>query len=134
MAGASASRTSDNQRDCERSQIGWPLSPFEVMIGEPPPYPLDAVLGVDFGLDAGDSDGGGPSQAVEDHCANLSVALAEMVSNVALARARRQERNLAETAGRRVPDVEIGDYYYVLVLARIRRHKLQMKCGWDRGG
>ena len=100
-------------------------SPYEVMFGKPPSHPLDAVLGVDFGLDEGESDGDGPSQMVEAHCAALTEALAAMVPDVAAGQARRHERNLAATAGRRAPDFEIGDY--VLVLAKIRRHKLQMK-------
>ena len=52
---------------------------FEVMFGTHPSHPLDAVLGVGVGLDGGDSDGDGLSQAVEAHCAALTAALPEMV-------------------------------------------------------
>ena len=46
-----------------------------VMFGTPPSHPLDAVLGVDFGLEGGDSDGDEPSQAVEAHCEALTVLI-----------------------------------------------------------
>jgi len=95
-------------------------SPFEVMFGEPPPHPLDAVLGVDFGLDNG-ADEITPSEAVALHCAELSAALEAMIPDVKAAQDRRHQANAARAKNCPLPNLELGDF--VLVLAQGRRHK-----------
>ena len=99
-------------------------SPFEIMFGEQPPHPLDAVLGVDFGLDEED-DGITPSEAVAQHCTGLSEALEAMIPAVQAAQDRRHQHNATRAENRPPPDFELGDF--VLVLAQGRRHKLQMR-------
>ena len=99
-------------------------SPFEVMFGEPPPHPLDAVLGVDFGLDYC-ADEITPSEAVAQHCAGLSAALEAMIPDVQEAQDRRHRANATRAENRPPPNFELGDF--VLVLAKGRRHKLQMR-------
>ena len=88
-------------------------SVFEVMFGEPPSHPLDAVLGVDFGIEVGIEEIN-PRVAVAKHCEELAEA--------------KESRHLANVAGaakRPPPDFELGDF--LLVLARGHRHKLQMR-------
>jgi hypothetical protein len=87
-------------------------SPFEVMFGEPPPHPLDAVLGVDFGLDNG-ADEITPSEAVALHCAELSAALEAMIPDVKAAQDRRHQANAARAEHCPLPNLELGDFVLV---------------------
>ena len=100
-------------------------SPFEVMLGSPPSHPLDAILGIDFGIDESEADVEMSVQAREHCSAGLSAALEAMVPDIDAGRARRHQQNTQGTEGNKGPDFEIGDY--VLVLAKGRRHKLQLK-------
>jgi hypothetical protein len=99
-------------------------SPFEVMLGSPPRHPLDAVLGVDFGIDETEEEIE-LSAVAREHCAALSAALEAMVPDIEAGRARRHQQNMRGKEANKSPDFEIGDY--VLELARGRRHKLQFK-------
>lgn len=100
-------------------------SPYEVMFAEPPAHPLDTVFGVDFGWDEGDSSGDDQTDDVVAHCEDLAAAFAAMRPDVEATQERRHQRNVEAAANRQEPDFEIGDY--VLVLAKTRRHKLQLK-------